>query len=614
VAKPKLKKSDLKSKKLEAKVEKTEQQHQTSGNRRKTPSRAKHSTNQQTFKQLLDVGKEQGYLTQDYINQSLIKNAHDADKVDGFFGTLNSLDIKVLDKNEDVDKYKDDQFEGVEQILKPIESERYIDSMRMYLTDMAKVPLLNREEEVELARNVRENEKKLNQLVLESPLIIKEIKNWETLISQQEMTPKELMPRGKKSPEQLKGMSSKIKTTVKKIIELEKTTKALENKLKLKTVSNEEKTQIKEKIGTINSEVIKLVVDLNLNQDKVKRLINKIKNIANKLNEVKDEMKKLERKHKNPVPKFISIFESYEKGKINESSLKKLISCPIDNAREDCSRAKLLLSKLSSIEESFVITPEELIETAKKIKTLETTIHQNKTKLIEANFRLVVSIAKKHISLSSLELTDLIQEGNLGLSKAVEKFEYKKGFKFSTYATWWIRQSINRAIADQARTIRIPVHMKELMSKLQKVRKNFQQNTNRTPTIEEYARTMRLSPERVRKILKMMQEPISLATPIGEEEDSHLEDFIEDDKVPDPMKQSEHQRLQQELKKVLSTLTPREAEIISLRYGIGIGYPSTLEDVGKKFDITRERVRQIEAKAMRKLKHPTRSRTLREYI
>jgi RNA polymerase primary sigma factor len=482
----------------------------------------------------------------------------------------------------------------------------------MYLTDMAKVPLLNREDEVELARNVRENERKLNQLVLESPLIIREIKNWETLISQQEMTPKELMPRGRKSPDQLKGMSAKIKATVKKIIEFEKVIKSLEEKMKAAT--QKEKAKVKEKIEKVNSEVVKLVVDLNLNQDKVRRLTNKIKNIANKLSEIKDELRRLERKYKNPATKFISIFENYTKGKINAASFKKLTNSPVKNAQEDCDRAKSLLSKLDAMKEGFVISPEDLIETAKKIKNLETIIHKNKTKLIEANFRLVVSIAKKHVALSSLELTDLIQEGNLGLSKAVEKFEYKKGFKFSTYATWWIRQSINRAIADQARTIRIPVHMKELMSKLQKVRKNFQQNLGRTPTVEEYAKTMKLSTERVRRVLKMMQEPISLATPIGEEEDSHLEDFIEDNKAPDPMQQSEHQRLQQELKKVLSTLAPREAEIISLRYGIGVGYPSTLEDVGKKFDITRERVRQIEAKAMRKLRHPTRSRILKEYI
>ncbi|MCA6071680.1 MAG: sigma-70 family RNA polymerase sigma factor, partial [Endomicrobium sp.] len=240
--------------------------------------------------------------------------------------------------------------------------------------------------------------------------------------------------------------------------------------------------------------------------------------------------------------------------------------------------------------------------------------NKSKMKLIEANFRLVVSIAKKHIGISNLELSDLIQEGNLGLSKAVEKFEWKRGFKFSTYATWWIRQSINRAIADQSRTIRIPVHMKELISKLTKVKKRYQQNIGREPTIEEYSKALRLSTDRIRRILKMMQEPISLAMPVGEEDDSRLEDFIEDQNSPNPVAKTQQYRLQLELEKVLNTLSPREAEIISLRYGINVGYPNTLEEVGKKFGVTRERVRQIEAKAIRKLRHPSRSKSLREYL
>lgn len=316
-----------------------------------------------------------------------------------------------------------------------------------------------------------------------------------------------------------------------------------------------------------------------------------------------------------PVSKLQSLYKQFSTGKITASAFKKQSGnfVAVDIA-EDISNIETLLTKQTNIKEGFSISTSELLETDRKIRELEEIIHRDKMKLIEANFRLVVSIAKKHVGISSLELSDLIQEGNLGLSKAVEKFEWKRGFKFSTYATWWIRQSINRAIADQARTIRIPVHMKELISKLTKLKKKFQQDEGREPTTEEYGKILRMSTDRVRKILKMMQEPVSLATPVGEEEDSKLEDFIEDQNSPNPVTKTHQYRLQIELEKVLNSLTPREAEIIRLRYGIGVGYPSTLEEVGKKFGVTRERVRQIEAKAIRKLRHPSRCKSLKEYL
>ncbi len=589
-------------------------------------------------KKLIAIGKEKGFLTYDELNSTLPAEVVSSEQFGSIMAMFGEMDIEIVDAPEgggdrprksrdSEDASDDDEGEAGDENEKEIDLtpgalSRTDDPVRLYLKEMGSVALLSREGEIEIAKRIEEGKRDIASVIYGMPMTIEFVLSLRDQLKNGKIDVREIVPiqeteedfeeeEVEKDYEELRiktleGLNSvrKISTSLKGLYEKSRHVNSDPAKLK----------KIKRQIDTIREQIVDKMESVNLHGVLKDRMVQRVRDLAIQIRTAEREIVSCQRRLGIGGEAGADALRKLCRDRKSFLAVKRKSGCSEDtllDVKKIFQAARVRIRQLET--EEALVSADEIKDAVKHLDVAEEKVKRGKAELVEANLRLVVSIAKKYTN-RGLQFLDLIQEGNIGLMKAVDKFEYKRGYKFSTYATWWIRQAITRAIADQARTIRIPVHMIETINKLIRTSRHLVQKLGREPTPEEIAERMDLPLDKVRKILKIAREPISLETPIGEEEDSHLGDFIEDKKAISPLEAAIRYDLQRQINSALETLTPREEKVLRKRFGIGEATDHTLEEVGQDFEVTRERIRQIEAKALRKLRHPSRSKKLRSFV